>query len=75
MSFPCLTIMLPSPSPRSWQYDVASQSYVLVATSVCHPSAGLQGGIRAMHLATYYLIEPLDSKKCRLSYIGRVDMR
>lgn len=60
---------------RSWQYDAASQSYVLVATSVSHPSAGLQGGIRAMQLATSYLVEPLDSDKSRLSYICRVDMR
>lgn len=60
---------------RSWQYDIGSQSYVLVATSVSHPSASLQGGIRAMQLATFYLIEPLDSDKSRLSYISRVDMR
>lgn len=60
---------------RSWQYDATSQSYVLVATSVSHPSATLQGGIRATQLATFYLVEPLDSERSRLSYICRVDMR
>lgn len=62
-------------SCRSWQYDVSSQNYVLVATSVSHPSASLQGGIRATQLATFYLVEPLDSERSRLSYICRADMR
>ena len=60
---------------RSWQYDSTSQCYVLVSTSVSHPSASLQGGIRAMQLATFYLIEPLDKERSRLSFICRVDMR
>lgn len=46
-----------------------------MATSVSHPSANLQGGIRAMQLATFYLVEPLDGDKARLSYICRADMR
>lgn len=60
---------------RSWQYDATSESYVVVATSVSHPSADLLAGIRATELATRYLIEPLDRITCRLTFICRADMR
>jgi len=48
---------------------------VLVSTSVSHPQATLQGGIRATHLASFFLIEPLDNEHCRLTHLFRVDMR
>ena len=46
-----------------------------MSMSVSHPSASLEGGIRAMQLANYYLVESLDKEKSRLSYLCRVDTR
>ena len=60
---------------RSWRQDPSTDSYVLVATSVSHPSADLLAGIRATELFTSYLVEPLDSETCKLTYICRVDLR
>jgi len=60
---------------RSWRHDASTDNYVLVATSVSHPSADLLAGIRATELFTSYLIEPLDTETCRLTYICRVDLR
>ena len=69
----------PPPPPthphRSWRQDPSTDSYVLVATSVSHPSADLLAGIRATELFTSYLIEPLHSETCKLTYICRVDLR
>ena len=63
------------PTPRSWRFDPALGCYVLVATSVSHPSADLLAGIRATELASRYLIEPLDGGTSKLTYICRVDTR
>lgn len=60
---------------RSWQYDVATESYVIVSMSVSHPCASLQASIRATELATRYLIEPLSKDTSKLTFISRVDMR
>ena len=60
---------------RSLDFDPVSETYVIVSTSVSHPSASLQAGIRATELATRYIIERLDREKTRLTFICRVDMR
>ena len=62
-------------SHRSWRQDPSTDSYVLVATSVSHPSADLLAGIRATELFTSYLIEVLGSETCKLTSICRVDLR
>ena len=48
---------------------------MLVSTSVCHPNASFQAGIRATELVTGYLVEPLDSERSKLTYVCRVDMK
>ena len=61
---------------RHWQYDVSTESYVIVSMSVSHPCASLHASsIRATELATRYLIEPLTKDSSRLTFISRVDMR
>ena len=43
---------------RSWHRDVPTGRYVIVATSVSHPQAELRAGIRAVHLASHFLLQP-----------------
>ncbi|CAI8052772.1 StAR-related lipid transfer protein 13 [Geodia barretti] len=43
---------------RSWHRDVPTGRYMIVATSVSHPQAELRAGIRAVHLASHFLLQP-----------------
>ena len=68
--------LIPYSSPcRGWRLDPATQSYVIIATSVSHPFASLLAGVRATELAMRYLIEPLPNNCSRLTVFCRVDMR
>ncbi|XP_064404560.1 stAR-related lipid transfer protein 13-like isoform X3 [Halichondria panicea] len=60
---------------RTWDFDPVSDTYIIVSTSVSHPSASLLAGIRATELATRYVIERVDRDKTRLTFICRVDMK
>ena len=61
---------------RSWRTDLPPRgACVLVATSVEHEGAPLLGGVRAVTLASRYLIEPCGAGKSRLTHIARVDLR
>ena len=43
---------------RGWHRDIPTGSYVVASTSVSHPLAGLQAGLRAVHLASHFLLQP-----------------
>jgi hypothetical protein len=60
---------------RSWRCDLPNSVCVLVSTSVEHRDAPLMGGIRAVTLASRYLVEPCGSGRSRLTHISRVDLR
>lgn len=60
---------------RSWRYDRALDCYIVIATSVTHPSANLLAGIRSIQMASHYVIEPLGESDCRITHLCRVDMR
>jgi len=60
---------------RSWRCNLAQNVCVLVSTSVEHADAPLMGGVRAVTLASRYLVEPCGSGRSRLTHIGRVDFR
>ena len=48
---------------------------MLISTSIDHKDADLLGGVRAVELASRYLIEPCGTGKSRLTHISRVDLR
>ncbi|KAL4230817.1 Dynein light chain Tctex-type [Mactra antiquata] len=60
---------------RSWKTDLPKGACVLISTSIEHDSVDILGGIRAVELASRYLIEPCGTGKSRLTHISRVDMR
>lgn len=60
---------------RSWRTDLPKGTCVLISTSIEHPRADLKGGLRAVELASRYLIEPCGTGKSRLTHISRVDIR
>ncbi|XP_023932336.1 rho GTPase-activating protein 7 [Lingula anatina] len=60
---------------RSWRTDLPKGACVLVSTSIEHPNSNLLGGVRAVVLASRYLLEPCGSGKSRLTHLARVDMR
>jgi len=60
---------------RSWRTDLPKGACVLISTSIDHPRADLLGGLRAVELASRYLIEPCGTGKSRLTHISRVDIR
>ena len=43
---------------RAWHRDVPTGSYVIVSSSVSHPQAELRAGVRVVHLASHYLLQP-----------------
>ncbi|KAJ8298015.1 hypothetical protein KUTeg_024546 [Tegillarca granosa] len=72
--------MAPHPSRdycvlRCWKTDLAKGACALISTSVEHPKAELLGGIRAVELASHYLIEPCGTGKSRITHMCRLDMR
>ena len=60
---------------RSYRTQLAKGACILVSTSVQHKDAPLMGGVRAVVLASRFLIEPCGSGKSRLTHICRVDTR
>ena len=60
---------------RSWRYDASNESYVVIATSVSHPSATLLSGVRCTELAMRYIIETAGDNNSILTMFCRVDMR
>ncbi|XP_019850855.1 PREDICTED: rho GTPase-activating protein 7-like isoform X2 [Amphimedon queenslandica] len=60
---------------RSWRFDPSNDSYVVISTSVSHPSATLLSGVRCTELAMRYIIEPAGNKNSILTLFCRVDMR
>ena len=43
---------------RAWHRDVPTGRYVVASTSVSHPLAELRAGVRAVHLASHFLLQP-----------------
>ena len=43
---------------RAWHRDVPTGRYVVVGTSVSHPQAELKAGVRVVHMASHYLLQP-----------------
>ena len=43
---------------RAWHRDVPTGNYVIVSSSVSHPQAELRAGVRTVHLASHYLLQP-----------------
>ena len=55
---------------------MARGACALVVTSVDHPAAlPLEHGVKAVVLASRYLVEPCAGGKSRLTHICRVDIR
>ena len=75
-----LNSMAPHPSRdfcelRSWRTQLPKGACVLVSTSVEHHDGSLLGCVRAVILASRYLIEPCGAGKSRLTHICRIDVR
>lgn len=61
---------------RSWRTDLPKGTCVLIETSIEHPEAEpMISGLRAIILASRFLIEPCGSGKSRITHISRVDTR
>ncbi|CAN8006050.1 unnamed protein product [Ixodes hexagonus] len=61
---------------RAWRTELAKGSCALVELSVNHTDATvLLRGVRAVVLASRYLIEPCGAGKSRVTHISRVDLR
>ncbi|KAG0414494.1 hypothetical protein HPB47_008337 [Ixodes persulcatus] len=61
---------------RAWRTELAKGSCALVELSVNHADATvLLRGVRAVVLASRYLIEPCGAGKSRVTHISRVDLR
>ena len=59
---------------RAWHRDVPTGDYVVAATSVSHPLAELRGGVRAVHLASHFLLQPCP-RGTQVTAICREDWR
>lgn len=60
---------------RMWQTDLPRGACVIVETSVEHKAAeAVQNSVRAVVLASRYLIEPCGSGKSRLMHLSRIDL-
>jgi hypothetical protein len=44
---------------RAWHRDVPTGRYVVAGTSVSHAQAELRAEVRAVHLASHFLLQPL----------------
>ncbi|KAF8784362.1 rho GTPase-activating protein 7-like isoform X2 [Argiope bruennichi] len=80
--FQYLSTFLPPHPPcdycvlRSWRTDLPKGACILIETSIEHPEAEkVPGSVRALVLASRYLIEPCGSGKSRITYISRIDTR
>ncbi|XP_077301215.1 rhoGTPase activating protein isoform X3 [Arctopsyche grandis] len=61
---------------RSWQSDLPRGGCCVVETSVSHSDAAIMlGGVRAVVLASRYLIEPAGKGRSRLVHLARVDTK
>ncbi|KAG8202080.1 hypothetical protein JTE90_010443 [Oedothorax gibbosus] len=61
---------------RSWRTDLPKGACVLIETSIEHSEAeNIPYSVRALVLASRYLIEPCGSGKSKITYISRVDTR
>ncbi|CAN8012175.1 unnamed protein product, partial [Ixodes pacificus] len=66
----------PADSCRAWRTELAKGSCALVELSINHADATvLLRGVRAVVLASRYLIEPCGAGKSRVTHISRVDLR
>ncbi|XP_054709659.1 rho GTPase-activating protein 7-like [Uloborus diversus] len=80
--FQYLNVSLPPHPPcdysvlRNWRTDLPKGACILVETSVKYPEAEItSGSVRALMLASRYLIEPCGAGKSRVTHISRVDTR
>lgn len=61
---------------RSWRTDLPRGACILIETSVNHPDADMHpNSVRALVLASRYLIEPCGSGKSRITHLSRLDTR
>nr|XP_033801472.1 stAR-related lipid transfer protein 8 isoform X2 [Geotrypetes seraphini] len=60
---------------RKWRVDLPRRACVLVSMSVEHEKVRLEAGVRAMVLASQYLIEPCGMGRSKLTHICRTDLR
>lgn len=60
---------------RTWRNDLPRGACVIVETSVDHEGAEIiqPKSVRAIVLASRYLIEPCGSGKSRLMHLSRID--
>uniref|UniRef100_A0A8C7HZI2 Si:dkeyp-23e4.3 n=1 Tax=Oncorhynchus kisutch TaxID=8019 RepID=A0A8C7HZI2_ONCKI len=59
---------------RTWQSDPSAGPVYVSAVSTEHPEAPMEG-VRAQVLSCLYLIEPLGTKRSRLTHLCRTDTR
>lgn len=59
---------------RAWHRDIPTGSYVVASTSVSHPLAELRAGVRAVHLASHFLLQPC-TEGTHVTVICREDWR
>ncbi|TRY93119.1 hypothetical protein DNTS_007759 [Danionella cerebrum] len=59
---------------RMWQPDSSSSSLFVSSVSVEHSAVALRG-VQAKVFCSFFLIEPLGSKKSRLTHLSRIDTR
>uniref|UniRef100_A0A673KEW5 Si:dkeyp-23e4.3 n=1 Tax=Sinocyclocheilus rhinocerous TaxID=307959 RepID=A0A673KEW5_9TELE len=64
----------PFSSCRMWQSDHSMGSLFVSSTSVEHAAVAVRG-VRAQVFCSFFLIEPLGSKKSRVTHLCRTDMR
>lgn len=60
---------------RKWQTDLPRGACVLVSMSLEHEKVELESGVKAVVLASQYLIEPCGMGRSKLTHICRVDLR
>lgn len=63
-----------SSSCRTWQTDHSTGSMFVSSTSVEHAAVTVRG-VRAQVFCSFFLIEPLGSKKSRVTHLCRTDTR
>lgn len=59
---------------RTWQADSSTGPMFVSSTSVQH-TAVAEGGVQAQVFCSFFLIEPLGSKKSRVTHLCRTDTR
>ena len=59
---------------RAWHRDVPTGRYVVVSTSVSHPQAELRAGVRVVHLASHFLLQP-EEHGTQVTAVCREDWR